>query len=194
MNDDKPFAEPLKVATLMERFERPWFIAGGWAIDLFLGRVTRHHKDVEIAIFRDDQAAIFEHLAGWECKLSSMGGRAPWHGERLELPLHEIHARRPSGEPAHLEVLLNERDGDLWRYRRDLAIARPVALAGLRSALGVPFLAPEIVLLYKSKGPRAGDEADFGSTHAALDHGQRQWLAQALAAITPGHPWLASLR
>jgi hypothetical protein len=64
----------------------------------------------------------------------------------------------------------------------------------LRSALGVPFLAPEIALLYKSKGPRAGDDADFASAHAALDRGQRQWLAQAIAAIAPGHPWLASLR
>jgi hypothetical protein len=188
------FAAPLGVAALMERFEHPWCIAGGWAIDLFLGRVTRPHKDVEIAIFRDDQAAIFEYLTGWECTLSSMGGRAPWHGERLELPFHEIHARRPSGEPAHIEVLLNERDGEEWRYRRNLAITRPMGLAVLRSALGVPFLAPEIALLYKSKGPRAADDVDFASAHAALNHDQREWLAQAVEIATPEHPWIARLR
>ena len=26
---------------LLEQFERPWFVAGGWALDLFLGRITR---------------------------------------------------------------------------------------------------------------------------------------------------------
>jgi hypothetical protein len=191
LSDD--FAAPAQVAAVMERFERRWCIAGGWAIDLFLGRVTRPHKDVEIAIFRDDQAAIFAHLAGWECRLSSMGGRALWRGEQLELPLHEIHAHRPSGQPAHLEVLLNERDGDLWRYRRNLAIARPAAQAILRSALGIPYLAPEIALLYKSKGPPAADDVDFASAHAALDPEQRQWLAHALAIAAPGHPWLGSL-
>ncbi|MCL4541605.1 MAG: hypothetical protein M1396_04620 [Chloroflexi bacterium] len=43
------------VATLLTDFDRPWFIAGGWAIDLFLGRQTRAHKDVEIAVLRQDQ-------------------------------------------------------------------------------------------------------------------------------------------
>jgi hypothetical protein len=41
----------LQIAALMQRFERPSCIAGGWAIDLFLGRMTRPHKDIEIAIF-----------------------------------------------------------------------------------------------------------------------------------------------
>ena len=33
----------------------PWFIAGGWAIDLFLGRKTREHADVDFALSRLDQ-------------------------------------------------------------------------------------------------------------------------------------------
>lgn len=50
----------------MEGFSRPWFVAGGWAIDLFLDRVTREHSDIEIAVLREDQLALQRHLVGWQ--------------------------------------------------------------------------------------------------------------------------------
>lgn len=37
----------LAVAGLMRNFPRPWFLAGGWALDWFVGRVTREHGDIE---------------------------------------------------------------------------------------------------------------------------------------------------
>jgi putative ABC transport system permease protein len=40
----------------------PWFVAGGWALDLFLGRVTRPHHDVDIALFREDQRQLRSHF------------------------------------------------------------------------------------------------------------------------------------
>ncbi|MHA2306939.1 MAG: nucleotidyltransferase domain-containing protein [Candidatus Hodarchaeales archaeon] len=43
----------LKISKLMKDFNKPWYIAGGWAIDLFLGLVTRSHQDIEIIIFRN---------------------------------------------------------------------------------------------------------------------------------------------
>ena len=60
-----PFAAPLQVAQAMAGFRRPWFIAGGWAIDLFLGRVTREHADIEIAVLRTDQQFLRQHLRSW---------------------------------------------------------------------------------------------------------------------------------
>ena len=61
-----PFAVPRRVADLMAGFSRPWYLAGGWALDVWLGRVTRPHEDVEIAILRDEQEEIRRHLDGWE--------------------------------------------------------------------------------------------------------------------------------
>jgi hypothetical protein len=52
---DDPLDQPRAAATVMIDFDRPWCIAGGWAIDLAVGHATRQHKDVEIAIFREDQ-------------------------------------------------------------------------------------------------------------------------------------------
>lgn len=39
---------------VMKYFKKPWFIAGGWVIDIALGRVTREHGDIDICIFRED--------------------------------------------------------------------------------------------------------------------------------------------
>ena len=195
----EPFEGPLKVAELLAGFSRPWFVAGGWAIDLYLNRVTRAHKDIEIAIIRSDQQALREQLKGWHFYKAMRGqGLEPWpDGERLELPIHEIHARHPTGDPPRLpstlEILLNEADGDLWRFRRNLAVTRPLPKMGLSSKQGVPILSPEIVLLYKAPAPRLFDEADFANTRDSLDAERRSWLRDALGLCHPGHPWLARL-
>ncbi len=38
------------VSNIMSDFKQPWFFAGGWAIDLFLGKETRIHEDIEIGV------------------------------------------------------------------------------------------------------------------------------------------------
>ncbi|HEX5563842.1 MAG TPA: hypothetical protein VFX34_02680, partial [Sporosarcina sp.] len=54
-----------KAVEWMKDFERPWGVAGGWAIDLFLGNQTREHSDIEIAILREDQHRMKNSLADW---------------------------------------------------------------------------------------------------------------------------------
>ncbi|MBP2242833.1 hypothetical protein J2Z40_003414 [Cytobacillus eiseniae] len=48
------FEQCRRINKLMENFNWSWFIAGGWAIDLHIGKESRIHKDIEIAIFRKD--------------------------------------------------------------------------------------------------------------------------------------------
>src|SRR2546426_8275085 len=136
------FDPPRHVAAIMRGFERPWFVAGGWALDLFLDRETRAHEDIEIAIFRRDQEAIWRHLSDWAMEKIVPGGGDPkpqaWRGERLAPPIHEIHARAVKGDLRDVEVLLDEAWADTWRFRRDLAVMRPVADISLRTKDGVP--------------------------------------------------------
>lgn len=186
----EPFSEVGKVAGILRGFRQPWFFAGGWAIDLFLGRVTRDHEDIEIAILRDDQGEIHRYLIGWELDKVVQGTREPWRGERLDLPVHELHATGPGGR---LEILIDEGAGDLWRFRRNLAVTRPLARVGLRTREGIPFLAPEVVILYKAKDPRPRDEQDFAAVLPELDDERRRWLGDALRVCHRGHPWIARL-
>jgi hypothetical protein len=56
-------------ANLMAGVKVPWWFAGGWAIDLFLGKHTWPHGDTDILIRRDDQLAVQAYLASKELLL-----------------------------------------------------------------------------------------------------------------------------
>ena len=43
---------PEEVAALLVGVAVPWYVAAGWAIDLFLGEERREHEDLEIAVPR----------------------------------------------------------------------------------------------------------------------------------------------
>ncbi|HEX8904043.1 MAG TPA: hypothetical protein VF771_04335, partial [Longimicrobiaceae bacterium] len=182
------------VVEAMRGCPAPWAVAGGWALDVFLGRQTRVHADVDVAVFRHDQRAVREHFRGWEMRKVVDGELAPWEaGEWLALPVHEVHARRAAGDRSTVELLLNERAGDRWLFRRDPSISLPLERTILRDADGIPFLVPEIVLLYKSKDPREHDERDLAGVVERLGDERRGWLRDALRITRPGHPWLARL-
>lgn len=90
---------------MMASFPRPWFLCGGWAADAWLGRKTRDHGDIDIAVFHEDQRAIFEHLAGWHIVADDVEpdvplDRRPWDGHVLD-PEHRWTWPKT---PAHLHV------------------------------------------------------------------------------------------
>jgi hypothetical protein len=170
-----------------------WAVAGGWAIDLFLARLTRAHADVDIAVWRDEQTQLREALPYWAFSVADSGQLRPWvPGTLIAAPLHELHATNP-GERQPVEFLLNERDGTDWIYRRDPNIRLALSKA-IWSDGPVPCLAPEVVLLYKSKAPRATDEADFRNVLPHLSNAARGWLIDALTQTNASHSWLTALR
>jgi len=191
------FEEPLKVFKLLAGFKKHWFVAGGWAIDLFLGKVTREHEDIEIVIFRCDQLTLRDYLKDWEFKkvipVPKMHTELWKENEWLDLPVHEIHAQNSNSDLPHLEILVNESSGDEWRFRRNPNITRSISMLGTRSQNGIPFLNPEIILLYKAKNPNPQDEADFKNVRKILGQEPRGWLKQAVKVCYPGHQWLETL-
>jgi len=192
------FSEPRKVASLLQNVRCRWGVAGGWALDLFLDRVTRDHQDIEVAILREDQLILQEYLAlrSWSFECVHEGKLCPWRiGETLRLPSHEIWCRAQSGPVQRLEVLLNERQGDAFVFRRDCRIVVPLANAFIGSRRGIPILAPEIVLLYKAERPfETKEKSDFSNALDALGPERLQWLFDSLTVAHFGHVWLADLR
>lgn len=174
---------------MMRDYNFPWAIAGGWAIDLFIGEVTRTHDDIEIMIFRSDQLAIQQYLSGWKFYKVQGGKITTWkQSEVMVPPVHETYAER---ENEKIEILLNETDGVNWIYRRDTRVSRELSKAIIVSDAGMPILSPEIALLYKSKNPKQKDEQDFQNTYPHMNLDQKHWFREALKILYVDHSWIS---
>jgi hypothetical protein len=197
MTTPAPFAVPHQIAALLADFVPRWGICGGWAIDLFLGRETRTHSDVDVAILRADQRALYAYLEprGWTLERAVAGDLIPWMAhEYIELPVHTIWCKNPVATPDFLEILFNEAAGGVFLFRRDPAIRLPLSRAFTTSPGGLPVLAPEVALLYKSNAPTLPkNHADFQHAWPLLSPEARAWLAAALLRTDPMHPWLAEM-
>ncbi|HLX05122.1 MAG TPA: hypothetical protein VKR28_06280 [Candidatus Binatus sp.] len=195
----------LEVAEALGNLRAPFYISGGWAIDLHLGRVTRDHHDVDTLIMRRDHLLLHKALKQFSLKkiIPHPDGMPPnrgmivdWPaGERLELPVHQINAYRAGeSEPAFQVMLAESSDNDLeWIFRRNPEIRMPISRMGFHPLWGLPYLAPEIVLLFKAKHLEARDQVDFDNALPALSTEARRWLRDAIEKTHPGHVWLNTL-
>jgi len=186
---------PREVAELLHGSAAPWWIAGGYAIDAFLHEHERRpHDDVDVGLLAADQHEVRAALASWEAWCADPPGTLrPWRrGETLAEPVHDVWLRPGEGEPWRLAFVLDTHDADTWVYRRDPRVRRPLHDLVWQED-GVPYLVPEVQLLFKSKTLRTKDEQDFEASLPALDDGQRDWLRAALELAHPGHPWLERL-
>jgi hypothetical protein len=181
----------------MSDYEKPWAVCGGWAIDLFLGRVTRAHKDVDLVVLRREQLIIQGYLLsrGWTLEKAVSGQLVPWQpGEWIDLPVHVIWCRNSGTSPDFIELVFNEVSDTNFLFRRNLSITLPVERMIILSAIGIPILAPEIVLLYKSPKPEDSVAAsDFKNVLPGLSFERRDWLEASLKKLHPGHTWLKYL-
>jgi GrpB-like predicted nucleotidyltransferase (UPF0157 family) len=191
------FAPLQAIVVELAGFERPWYISSGWALDLYLSRVTRVHHDVDVVIARHDQLALQKYMMarGWQFVTPLQGNLEPWPQHmRIELPRHQVHAHR---EGAFIDFLLTDLADGIWRYRRDPLIIRHGERMSLTTAEGIRYLAPELVLLYKSRNTsdqeRSKDQHDFEQVYPHLEPERRAWLRWALLATNPQHEWLAEL-
>ncbi|WP_205328554.1 nucleotidyltransferase domain-containing protein [Glycomyces sp. YM15] len=184
-------ATPNEVRGLLAAVDAPWWIAGGYAIEFAVGEPFRSHGDVDVLLLRRDQLAVQDALPGWEWWAADPPGTLrPWAaGEILPPEVHDIWCRPSADAPWRLQFMLDEAEGDEWVSRRDPRIRRPIAETGLVNRDGVPYLAPEIQLLYKAKGLRPKDEADFEAVLPKLGAEQRRWLRESIRLAYGEHPW-----
>ncbi|MEU8178830.1 amino acid transporter [Microbispora hainanensis] len=187
-----PLAE---VVALFRGLAAPWWVSGGYAIELAVGRSFREHGDVDISVLRRDQLAVRALLAGWDVHAADPPGTLrPWPvGEVLPDHVHDIWVREHPGGPWRFQVMLDEAEGETWVYRRNARIRRPLSTLTIRED-GVMRIAPEVQLLFKAKNPRPKDERDFAEVLPTLDAVRRLWLDEALALGYGDHRWRERLR
>jgi hypothetical protein len=187
--------EPLGIEAVAEIFGPApfrWWISGGRALDLHLGRTWRPHEDTDVGVVRRDLGSVHELLTGWDLHVAAAGRLTPWAGEPLEVARHQnnVWCRRTSEGPWVLDLTVGEGSDEAWVYRRDPSIQPPWHVAVLRTSDGIPYLAPELQLLYKSKGRRPKDDVDAAEVIPALDARRRELLARLLE---PDHAWQSRL-
>lgn len=182
------------VVEVLRDFPRPWWVAGGYAIDAFAGNNRREHDDIDVGLFAADQTIIRRHLREWDLHAADPPGTLrPW-GLDEELPphVHDIWVRRHAADLWRFQLMLNPGGPDEFVCRRDERIRMP-----LRNAVwtkdGVPYLAPELQLFFKAKSSRPKDEQDFEDCLPLFSPARRSVLAEWLRLSLPAHTWLAKL-
>ena len=188
--------EPLGLAETVDLFaDAPfrWWIGGGLALELHVGRSWREHSDTDVGLVRSDAPQLVRVLRSWDVHLAAGGRLSAWTGGALSADGNEnnLWCRRDPDSPWVLDVTIGDGDDRDWIFRRDPRVRSPWSEAVLISSDGVPYLAPALQLLFKSRDPRAKDDMDAREVIPALDADHRARLAQL---VPVDHPWQSLLR
>jgi hypothetical protein len=149
----EPWAEltPLDVVRLLAHLSIPWWIAGGWALEL-TGDPPRRHTDMDVAVLRPDHERLLVELRGWDLAIAHRGALRPWTAGPVEVPANAVWARPDRAEPWYLDIKLELVVGGDWVCRRDPTVRLPVAEIGTVTD-GIPHLRRELVELYARRKP-----------------------------------------
>lgn len=192
---------------------------GGYAIELFLDKTVRKHGDIDISAFWEerDKIILFMQSLGWRVYELCGGGKAHY----ITNVVNQIKAKRnifcmtndceivslkPTDEPemfmvdfdpkgqdelTFIEFLFNNKDNGHFLYARNHNVSLHLSQAIL-TRNGIKYLAPEMVLLYKSTDiEREGYQIDYDLAIQAMSAEQKNWLKNALETMNPdGHKWL----
>lgn len=192
---------------------------GGFAIDLFLGYNSRKHGDIDICAYWPDRDKIIKYMQSLGFEVYEMLGGGKGHHitdihmqykikrnifcctkscELVQLSKTEEKDIYfidfiPKGQSKlnFIEFLFNDKLGPNFLYARNHNIQRQLSDAILHYD-NIPYLAPEICLLYKSTDTeRKGYQQDYDLAIAMMGQKQIDWLNHALTLINPnGHKWI----
>ncbi len=166
-----PIATPIAkidahaVVALLARFRAHGFdywISGGWGVDALLGRQTREHADLDMAIRAGDEAAIVTMLEqdGFAITVDWRPARlALTHPDGREIDLHPLHFR---DDGSARQRGTDGNDGVDFEYPAEELITGTIA--GVTVSCIGPALQLRFHLGYE---PQAKDRADMTALAAA---------------------------
>lgn len=186
---------PDELARRLCSVDRPWCVVGGWALDLWLGRQTRAHSDLEFTVLRTDFDCFRQALGDLDF-YAVKGGTFQFLSATC-LPaedVFQIWAYDRAAPAWRVDVMIEPGTPQTWAYKRDPSITCPRAEMVLQSTAGIPYLRPAAVLLFKAKRTRAKDRSDFAMALPQMSAQERVWLVRHLTLLHPEHPWLDAVQ
>lgn len=220
---DEKSALVIQASQLLKAGDFEYAIGGGQAIDLFLRYESRVHGDIDIVAFWKDRDKIIQFMQSRGFYVYEMLGGGRVHritdlSKQMYLkrniccfregcPLVKVYPLDDDdcgwfdffhiGQKKldFIEFLFNDRSETHFEYARNREIKRELDKAILFSD-GVPYLSPEMCLLYKSTDTeREGYQQDFELACKAMNSEQREWFKNALLRLNPqGHKWLSYMQ
>jgi hypothetical protein len=183
--------EPLtvgEVADVMAQVAARWWFTGGHALELHTGRSWRTHDDIDVGICRCDVNHLARLLGEWEIFLAARGTLMSWDGNDVGAERNEnnLWLRRRGDEHWRLDIAIGDGDEHEWRYRRDSTFRLPWSRVVMYTAEGLPYLAPALALLFKSKDVRSKDQRDAEEVIPRLDPAS---VATLDLRLPSDHPW-----
>lgn len=184
---------PEQVAERLAGVNAPWCVAAGWALDLFRGEQSRPHGDLEIAVPAGRFTEIRDRFPTYDFDV--VGSGRIWTGAGAEAlaVTHQTWLRDPESGRFFFDVFREPHEGGTWICRRDESLRLPYDRLIERTADGIPYLVPELVLLFKAKAARPKDHADFHGVLPLLGQARQDRLDTWLKRVHPGHAWLEKL-
>lgn len=208
------------LVTFLDPLDIKWILSGGWAIDVHLNRITRERCDLDISVPYSDRLIGIEFFLkkDWQIEGKLFDGFKTlskisdydegihyfWSFPKGVEFISEYvddrgnrriaYNRKTQSELDYLEVFLDRIEDGQFIYRRDQRIKRRVDRAILERN-GVRYLAPELVLLFKSKNLSGKNLQDFNTTINSITGEALVWLNDAISLLYGStHAWLAHLQ
>lgn len=183
---------PAELKPMLEGFDPPWWIVGGFALEAFTG-VQRDHEDLDLVVFSHDLAALRAQLGHRFHLWSNHGGTFrvidDEQPEPLD-PLSQVWLREDARSPWRVDCILNASRDGRWVSRHDDTLEADLVDVTWTGDDGIRYLAPEVALLFKAKHHRPKDDADLAHAWPLLDDAQRGFLRDGVErAYGAGHPW-----
>ena len=186
---------PIDIVQLFATAPFRWCLAGGYAIEQFLGTPIREHADIDVMIYRDEQLSAQRWLHTWQLFAADPPGTLrPWADhEYLPRGIHDIWGHRQDVRAWELQIMLAEVEVGQWFMRGNPQVR------GHRDDLittyaGIPCVRVEVQLLYKARRNRPKDMCDFQACVPRLAPDAKRWLRDQLRLLYPtGHAWLEDL-
>ena len=183
-------------AELMKRLgtDIHWYVVGGWALDLWHGRQTRDHEDLEFAVLREDIERA-RSLLGKLTFFTVVDGQIDYLPSSVPPAAHVAQLWGADSVEGRWRVDMMPERGTpaTWVYKRDLSLTMPRSAMIRKTSDGLPFLAPAAILLFKAKHRRDKDEKDFDLALPRLAASERDDLRRWLEKLHPDHDWIARL-
>ncbi|MFD2830205.1 nucleotidyltransferase domain-containing protein [Corticicoccus populi] len=170
------------IISLFDTLDIQWGIGGGVALDLYYGFKTRNHEDIDIIIFVKDAAEVIHLLQDFSLFKAENGILTPYTYEDKMDDSFSIWVSEEEDSPFVFEILLISTREDFWIYKRNSDIRGSTDELFLLNESNIPYIKPEIQLLYKMDGSHIRDKdiIDFEKFVPLLGADEKIWLKKQL--------------